>query len=91
VPLVLHENQRLDAKLSTRAMGGPKFTATGLGHRGRRPPFELRMPSGSFDGAEADVPAWRSDVQLPLLEDPFQLPPPKSAVREGSERSHFWL
>ncbi|KZW04274.1 hypothetical protein EXIGLDRAFT_786159 [Exidia glandulosa HHB12029] len=93
VPLILHENQRLDAKLKTLAVSGgrPKFSASGLGRKGRRSPFELRVPPGSFDQTKQDLPAWRSDVQLPLLEDPFQLPTPKGPVREGAERSHFWL
>lgn len=93
VPLILHENQRLDAKLKTLAVSGgrPKFSASGLGRKGRRSPFELRVPPGNFDQLKQDIPAWRSDVQLPLLEDPFQLPTPKGAVREGAERSHFWL
>ncbi|KAG8746412.1 hypothetical protein FRC10_005123 [Ceratobasidium sp. 414] len=38
------------------------------------------------------VKAWRSDVVLPLLEQPFALPVPvPGKTREGAERSHFWL
>ncbi|EJD53555.1 hypothetical protein AURDEDRAFT_95784 [Auricularia subglabra TFB-10046 SS5] len=93
VPLILHENQRLDAKFKTLAVsaGKPKFSASGLGRKGRRSPFELRLPPANYDQGKPDIPAWRSDVQLPLLEDPFQVPKPKGAAREGAERSHFWL
>ncbi|KAG9011134.1 hypothetical protein FRB90_007454 [Tulasnella sp. 427] len=93
VPLIIHENQRLDARIKTLAVSGgrPKFSASGLGRRGRRSPFELRMPPTDSEAA-TDVPAWRTDVNLPFLESPFALPKPRtSAVREGAERSHFWL
>ncbi|CAL1701431.1 unnamed protein product [Somion occarium] len=93
VPVLLYENQRLDMRLKTLAMSGgkPKFSASGLGRRGRHAPFELRLLQPSEDGKK-EVPAWRSDVQLPLHEEPFVLPlPGDSASREGLERSHFWL
>jgi len=97
VPLILYENQRLDSRLKTLAVSGgrPKFSASGLGRRGRRSPFELKLPPG-MDANKQLLPAWRSDVQLPLLDDPFQIPKPKGMgdshlSREGSERSHFWL
>lgn len=93
VPLIIHENQRLDTRIKTLAVSGgrPKFSASGLGRRGRRSPFELRMPPTDTESA-TDVPAWRTDVNLPFLESPFALPKPRTgAVREGAERSHFWL
>lgn len=93
VPLIIHENQRLDARIKTLAVSGgrPKFSASGLGRRGRRSPFELRMPPTDNEST-TDVPAWRTDVHLPFLESPFALPKPRTgAVREGAERSHFWL
>ncbi|RDX53968.1 hypothetical protein OH76DRAFT_1453700 [Lentinus brumalis] len=91
VPLVLYENQRLDVRLKTLAVSGgrPKFSASGLGRRGRQAPFELVLPVAS-DATGKRIGAWRSDVQLPLREDPFTLPKPGSS-REGAERSHFWL
>ncbi|KAI0352816.1 FYVE-domain-containing protein [Trametes cingulata] len=91
VPLVLYENQRLDVRLKTLAVSGgrPKFSASGLGRRGQRAPFELVLPSPSETSGKR-VGAWRSDVQLPLREDPFTLPKPGSS-QEGAERSHFWL
>ncbi|TFY82597.1 hypothetical protein EWM64_g1407 [Hericium alpestre] len=93
VPLILYENQRLDNRLKTLAVSGgrPRFSASGLGKHGRRPPFELKLLKNE---GQATVPAWRSDVQLPLREEPLTLPIPGSKdhpVREGSERSHFWL
>ncbi|THH12226.1 hypothetical protein EW145_g143 [Phellinidium pouzarii] len=97
VPIILYEHQRLDIRLKTLAVNGgrPKFSASGLGKKGRRAPFELRLPKLDEDSGKREVPAWRSDVQLPLVEDPFTLPKPTSAKdgpsREGAERSHFWL
>ena len=95
VPLILYEHQRLDMRLKTLAISGgyPKFSASGLGRRGRRAPFELRLPVKDEETGKKVVPAWRSDVHLPLRDEPFALPPPgaDSATREGAERSHFWL
>ena len=95
VPLVLYEYQRLDMRLKTLAMSGgkPKFSASGLGKRGHRTPFELKLPQPDDSGRKL-VPAWRSDVQLPLREEPLILPNPSNRehpTREGVERSHFWL
>ncbi|OSD04369.1 hypothetical protein PYCCODRAFT_1444065 [Trametes coccinea BRFM310] len=91
VPLVLYENQRLDVRLKTLAVSGgrPKFSASGLGRRGRQAPFELVLPTPSESNGKK-IGAWRSDVQLPLREDPFTLPKPGSS-QEGADRSHFWL
>ena len=97
VPLVLYENQRLDLRLKTLAVSGgrPKFSASGLGKRGRRAPFELRLPKADEETGKREIAAWRSDVQLPFVENPFVLPKPTSGKdgpsREGAERSHFWL
>ncbi|QRW16388.1 ankyrin repeats [Rhizoctonia solani] len=132
VPLILYEQQRLDVRLKTLARSGgrPKFSASGLGKRGRRNAFELSIPvglqvapnpsaladnrtppptpggstggirsrSGSIASASGTSPgyvaAWRSDVVLPTLEQPFTLPAPvpsQGRAREGVERSHFWL
>ncbi|KAJ8464010.1 hypothetical protein ONZ51_g9875 [Trametes cubensis] len=91
VPLVLYENQRLDVRLKTLAVSGgrPKFSASGLGRRGQRAPFELVLPVPSETSGKR-IGAWRSDVQLPLREDPFTLPKPGSS-QDGADRSHFWL
>lgn len=97
VPLILYENQRLDTRLKTLAVnsGKAKFSASGLGRSGRRAPFELKLPRPDEETGKKEVPAWRSDVQLPLLEDPWVLPTPGAkdgpSAREGAERSHFWL
>ncbi|EPQ59325.1 ankyrin, partial [Gloeophyllum trabeum ATCC 11539] len=94
VPLVLYENQRLDARLKTLAVSGgrPRFSASGLGKQGRRAPFELKLPKPD-DSGKKEIPAWRSDVHLPFLEEPFKLPPPvkEDPATQGAERSHFWL
>ena len=97
VPIILYENQRLDMRLKTLAVNGghPRFSVSGLGKRGRRAPFELRLPKPDDESGKREIPAWRSDVQLPLLEEPFRLPKPSGGKdgpsREGAERSHFWL
>lgn len=96
VPLVLYENQRLDSRLKTLAVSGgrPKFSASGLGRQGRRAPFQLRLPKVDEDTGVREIAAWRSDVQLPLLEDPWNLPKPGPTDRSSAdtiERSHFWL
>ncbi|EJU06536.1 ankyrin [Dacryopinax primogenitus] len=96
IPLIIYENQRLDTRLKTLAVNGgrPKFSPSGLGKKGRRAPFELTVYPP--DGAPERIPAWRSDVQLPLLDDPFNLKRVNAkgdaaTPREGSERSFFWL
>jgi hypothetical protein len=96
VPLILYENQRLDARLKTLAVSGgrPKFSASGLGRQGRRAPFELKLPKRNEANGATEIAAWRSDVQLPFREDPWTLPLPGLTERpsvEGAERSHFWL
>ncbi|EMD40637.1 hypothetical protein CERSUDRAFT_43468 [Gelatoporia subvermispora B] len=93
VPVVLYENQRLDMRLKTLAVTGgrPRFSASGLGRRGRRAPFELRLLAPDDGSGKKELPAWRSDVQLPLRDDPFMMPKPGNGPREGADRSHFWL
>lgn len=97
VPIILFENQKLDVRLKTLAVTGgmPRFAASGLGRKGRHAPFELRLPKPDDETSKMLVPAWRADVQLPLVEDPFTIPKPvregEGGSREGAERGHFWL
>lgn len=81
-------------RLKTLALSGgwPKFSSSGLGKRGQRAPFELKLPNPDEDG-NRELPAGRSEVQLPLRYNPFVLPSPRSreALMLGAERSHFWL
>ena len=89
LPVIIHENERLDTRLKTLAVSGPKFSASGLGRRGRRPPFEITFPKPSFGG----IAAW-SDVQLPFCIDPWTFPEPGKPERQTAdvdEHSHFWL
>ena len=94
---MLYEHQKLDTRLKTLAVnsGRPVFSVSGLGRSGRRAPFELRLPKVDEETGKKEIPAWRSDVQLPLLEQPFELPMPLGGKdrpsHEGAERSHFWL
>jgi hypothetical protein len=98
VPLVLYENQRLDLRLKTLAVSGgrPQFSASGLGKQGRRAPFELKLPKMDEETQQDTVPVLRSEIQLPLLDDPWKLITSKSGNGatthpEGQDRSHFWL
>lgn len=95
IPLVLYENQRLDArlKMATVSGGRPKFSTSGLGRPGRRSPFELKLPTPDDETGARFLPAWRSGVQLPLREASWILPRPNidHPAPEGVERSHFWL
>ncbi|CAA7259898.1 unnamed protein product [Cyclocybe aegerita] len=96
LPVILYENQRLDTRLKTVAVSGgrPKFSAVGLGRPGRRAPFELKLPKRDEETGLKLLPAWRSGVQLPLRESPWEFPRPATVEQpapEGVERSHFWL
>lgn len=96
MPLILYENQRLDTRLKTLATSGgrPKFSSSGLGKQGRRPPFELKLPTADAETGVREIAAWRSGVQLPLRNEPWVLPKPGPGDRpavDGVERSHFWL
>jgi hypothetical protein len=96
VPLVLYENQRLDVRLKTLAVSGgrPKFSASGLGKKRRRAPYDLKLPRVNEETGKRIVPALYNDVQLPRLSDPWTLPnsiPELAKPSEGLERSHFWL
>ena len=96
IPLVLYENQRLDARLKATAVSGdrPNFSASGLGRSGRPSPFELKLPTVDVETGTKFLPASRSGVQLPLREASWTLPRPATVdhpAPEGVERSHFWL
>lgn len=96
LPIILYEYQRLDMRLKTVATSGgrPKFSASGLGKRGRRSPFELRLPRPDEDTGARLIPGSRSGVQLPLRDAPWDIPRPVDVDRptpDNTERSHFWL
>ena len=94
VPLILYENQRLDTSFKTLALTGgrPRFSVSGLGKQGRPAPFQLKLPKADEETGVTEVAAWRSDVQLPLRENPWTLPNLQDGSSlEGVERSHFWL
>lgn len=109
IPVILYEQQRLDSRIKTLAVNGgrPKFSAYHLGREGRRAPFELVLWGGEASSPSTPstssgeiakrqfVPAWRTTVQLPSLEESFVLPKPTTSSeggqRDGAERSHFWM
>ncbi|KAK2466324.1 hypothetical protein APHAL10511_001966 [Amanita phalloides] len=92
LPVIVYENEKLDTRLKTLAVSGPKFSASNLGRPGRRPPFELNFPKSDPAGVMA-VTAW-SDIQLPFCNSPWAFPPPgkpEKQTADGDYRSHFWL
>jgi Ankyrin repeats (many copies) len=103
VPLIIYEHQRLDTRFKTLAVNGgrPRFSTYHLGRPGRPAPFELllwggeSLPVSQSESTSGRIPAWRSNVQLPFLDDAFTLPPPNVTTiprsRDGAERSHFWM
>lgn len=103
VPLIIYEHQRLDTRLKTLAVnsGRPRFSAYHLGRPGRPAPFELLLWGGEniqasrSESSGGRIAAWRSNVQLPFLDDAFALPLPNASTepssRDGAERSHFWM
>ncbi|KAF9451638.1 hypothetical protein P691DRAFT_723651 [Macrolepiota fuliginosa MF-IS2] len=96
LPIIVYENQRLDTRLKTVATSGgrPKFSASGLGKRGRRAPFELKLPRPDEETGLCLLPASRSGIQLPLRDAPWDIPRPVNIDRpapDNVERSHFWL
>ena len=89
LPVIIHENEKLDTRLRTLAVSGPKFSASGLGRRERRPPFEITFPKLSFGG----ITAW-SDVQLPFINSPWTFPEPgkpEKQTADAGDHIHFWL
>ncbi|EKM80171.1 hypothetical protein AGABI1DRAFT_91442 [Agaricus bisporus var. burnettii JB137-S8] len=96
LPIILYENQRLDLRLKTVATSGgrPKFSASGLGKRGRRPPFELKLPRPDEETGIRLIPASKNGVQLPFRDAYWDIPRPVNIDRpntDNTERSHFWL
>lgn len=91
VPILVFENQRLDGRLSTRALNGGRavFSPSGLGKMGRRGKWELRVPGGSTGDKEEIVPCRKEDVRLPSRENPFHMPLPAAGTSE-EERAHLW-
>ncbi|PWN42649.1 hypothetical protein IE81DRAFT_117310 [Ceraceosorus guamensis] len=77
VPIVLHENQRLDTRLSTLAVHGgkPRWSGTSAGrpHKpDRRAPGT--MPPGPLSSSRSrNIPMRREDVGLPTRENPYKL------------------
>jgi len=96
LPIILYEYQRLDLRLKTVATSGgrPKFSASGLGKRGRRVPYELKLPRPDGGTGARLIPASRNGVQLPLRDAPWEIPRPVDidmSAPDITERSHFWL
>jgi hypothetical protein len=85
VPVILHENQRLDTRLSTLAVHGgkPRWSGTSAGrpHKpDRRAPGT--MPPGPLSTSRTrNAPMRREDVGLPLRENPYKLVLPTRAAQ----------
>lgn len=76
VPIVLHENQRLDTRLSTLAIRGgkPRWSGTQAGRpdkSDRRAPGT--MPPGPLSLSRTrNIPMRRDDVRLPTRKEPYK-------------------
>lgn len=76
VPIVLHENQRLDTRLSTLAIRGgkPRWSGTQAGRpdkADRRAPGT--MPPGPLSLSRTrNIPMRRDDVKLPTRQEPYK-------------------
>lgn len=83
VPVILHQNERLDTRLSTLAVHGgkPRWSGTSAGrpHKpDRRAPGT--MPPGPLSSSRTrNVPMRREDIGLPLREAPYKLVLPSRA------------
>ncbi|KAJ7699954.1 hypothetical protein B0H17DRAFT_1158003 [Mycena rosella] len=94
-PRPVRESTSRQSTQDTRGLWrSAQISASGLGRQGRRAPFQLRLPKIDEETGVREIATWRSDVQLPLLEDPYNLPKPGPSDRlsvDTIERSHFWL
>lgn len=77
IPIVLHENQRLDTRLSTLAIRGgkPRWSGTQAGSpdkTDRRAPGTI--PPGPLSLSRSrNIPMKRDDVQLPTRKEPYKI------------------
>lgn len=75
VALILHENQR--AVTGSRALlaARPRFSSSSLLRSDRRTPFTL--PPSGLSASKEHLALFRSDVNLPTVDEPFTLPLPR--------------
>lgn len=77
VPVIVHQNERLDTRVSTIAVRGgrPRWSGTNAGRPGkadRRAPGT--MPAGPLSTSKTrETPMRREDIQLPTRRDPYKL------------------
>lgn len=90
VPAIIHQNERLDTRISTLAIHGgkPRWSGTSAGQPNkadRRAP--ATMPAGPLSTSRMrDVPMRREDVELPVRADPYKLRLPKGGERRARAR-----
>ncbi|PWN18880.1 hypothetical protein BCV69DRAFT_251674 [Microstroma glucosiphilum] len=97
VPVIVHQNERLDTRVSTLAVRGgrPRWSGTNAGRPGkadRRAPGT--MPAGPLSSSKTrEIPMRREDVQLPTRREPYKLrlPHRRTLARPAAVPSHFWL
>lgn len=90
VPVVIHQNERLDTRLSTLAVHGgkPRWSGTGAGrpHKpDRRAPGT--MPPGPMSPYRTrEIPMRREDIQLPRRKLPYKLQLPSRGEQLAQAR-----
>lgn len=87
VPIVLHENQRLDLRIGSLAGIATKggrlgFKASALSKNDRRAPFTIPPGFGGVNPTKEHLPVTKVGVGLPKAERPFEL-----VVEEGGPRT----
>ena len=79
IPVILHENQRLDTRLSTLAMNGGKprwshqSSARATKPDKRAPGTMPPGPAGYAPSRTRNVPVWREDVGLPRRKELYKI------------------
>jgi hypothetical protein len=92
VPITLHENQRLDLRFKSIAKsmagaGKPQFTSKVLSRNDRRAPFGLPPSWEGLNPSGSEIPVFRSEVELPSVDEPFKLVLPPARVAAASSSS----
>lgn len=90
VPIILHENQRLDTRMSTLAIraGKPRWSGTQAGRpdkQDRRAP--ATMPPGPLSVSRTrNMPMSRGDIHLPTRQQPYKLRLPNRSAQIAAAR-----
>lgn len=72
VVVMLHENQRLDLRLTSFGYRA-NFTSAALTKSDARSPFTLPSSCAGINATRLHLPVYRSDLGLPTVQHPFQV------------------